>query len=51
MLLGIAMDDATPAGKNVSVLLGEAAFIARPYAQGERVRLGWTDADARTLVA
>lgn len=49
VLLGLALDDAAPAGKNVSVLLGEAAFIARPYAQGERVRLGWADADARTL--
>ncbi len=49
VLLGLALDEAPAASKNVSVLLGEAAFMARPYAQGERVRLGWADADARTL--
>ncbi len=51
VLLGLALDEAAPAARNVSVLLGEAAFMARPYAQGERVRLGWADADARALAA
>ncbi len=51
VLLGLALSEPAPAGRNVSVMLGEAAFMARPYAQGERVRLGWADADARTLAA
>ena len=51
VLLGLALAEPAPAGRNVSVMLGEAAFMARPYAQGERVRLGWADADARTLAA
>ena len=49
VLLGLTLANAAPAARNVSVMLGEAAFMARPYAQGERVLLGWADADARTL--
>ena len=51
VLLGLALAEPAPAGRNVSVMLGVAAFRARPYALGERVRLGWADADARTLAA
>jgi putative spermidine/putrescine transport system ATP-binding protein len=52
VLLGLALDGAaiTAAGRqNVSVLLGEAAFLARPYAHGEAVRLSWAETDARVL--
>ena len=49
VLLGLALEAATPGRQNVSVLLGEAAFLARPYAQGEAVRLSWAEADARVL--
>ena len=51
VLLGLALAQPTGAGRNVSVLLAESAFMARPYLQGERVRLGWSDTDARTLAA
>ncbi len=49
VLLGLALEAAAPGRQNVSVLLGEAAFLASPYAQGETVRLSWADADARAL--
>jgi putative spermidine/putrescine transport system ATP-binding protein len=49
VLLGLALEAAAPERRNVSVLLGEAAFLASPYAQGETVRLSWAEADARTL--
>ena len=49
VLLGLELIE-TAAGRNrVSVLLSEAAFLARAYASGERVRLSWQDADARAL--
>lgn len=49
VLLGLALEAAAPARRNVSVLLGEAAFLASPYALGETVRLSWAEADARAL--
>jgi len=49
VLLGLALDAAAPGRANVSVQLGEAAFLARPYALGEAVRLSWAEADARVL--
>ena len=49
VLLGLDRIEATAGRNRVSVLLGEAAFIARPYAPGERVRLSWQDSDARVL--
>jgi putative spermidine/putrescine transport system ATP-binding protein len=49
VLLGLALEAAAPERRNVSVLLGEAAFLASPYAQGETVRLSWAEADARAL--
>ena len=51
MLLGLALEAAPPGRRNVSVLMGEAAFLASPYAQGETVRLAWAEADARALAA
>jgi len=49
VLLGLSLGSAAPGRQNVSVLLGEAAFLARPYAQGEAVYLSWAAADARVL--
>jgi putative spermidine/putrescine transport system ATP-binding protein len=49
VLLGLALKEAAPGRQNVSVLLGEAVFLASPYAQGETVRLSWAEADARAL--
>ena len=49
VLLGLALQAAAPGRQTVSVLLGEAAFLASPYAQGETVHLSWADVDARTL--
>jgi putative spermidine/putrescine transport system ATP-binding protein len=49
VLLGLALDAAAPGRANVSVQLGEAAFLAQPYALGEAVRLSWAEADARVL--
>ena len=49
VLLGLALEGAAAGRQNVSVLLGEAAFLARPYAHGEAVRLSWAEADARVL--
>jgi len=49
VLLGLEVDKATPAMKTVSVLLGEAAFLGRPYASGEQVHLSWAEADTRVL--
>ncbi|MCU4122027.1 ABC transporter ATP-binding protein [Variovorax sp. N23] len=49
VLLGLALDGVAKARQTVSVLLGEAAFLARPYASGDAVRLSWAEADARVL--
>ena len=49
VLLGLSLQAAAPGRQTVSVLLGEAAFLASPIAQGETVRLSWAEADARTL--
>jgi putative spermidine/putrescine transport system ATP-binding protein len=49
VLLGLALEAAPPGRQNVSVLMGEAAFLASPYAQGETVRLAWAEADAHAL--
>jgi len=49
VLLGLALDGVAKERQTVSVLLGEAAFLARPFASGDGVRLTWTDADARVL--
>jgi putative spermidine/putrescine transport system ATP-binding protein len=49
VLLGLALRDAAPNRGNVSVLLGEAAFLAIPHAPGDAVRLAWAEADARAL--
>ena len=49
VLLGLEIVQAAAGRKAVSVLLGENAFLARPYQQGEQVRLSWTDADTRML--
>lgn len=51
VLLGLALEAAAPGRRNVSVLLGEAAFLARPYAPGDAVCVGWAEADARALAA
>ncbi len=49
VLLGLALEAAAPGRQNVSVLLGEAAFLASPYAPGDAVRLAWAETDARAL--
>jgi putative spermidine/putrescine transport system ATP-binding protein len=49
VLLGLALQQAAAGRQGVSVLLGEAPFLARPYARGERVHLSWAEADARAL--
>ncbi len=49
VLLGLQLEGAAPGKGGVSVLLSESQFVARPYAVGERVRLSWTDDDARVL--
>ncbi|WPH18980.1 ABC transporter ATP-binding protein [Variovorax paradoxus] len=49
VLLGLALQDAAPGRGSVSVLLGEAAFLASPHAPGDAVRLSWAEADARVL--
>ena len=49
VLLGLEHGAAAVGRKAVSVLLGEAEFLARPYVTGEQVRLSWADADARVL--
>jgi putative spermidine/putrescine transport system ATP-binding protein len=49
VLLGLALDGVAKARQTVSVLLGEAAFLARPYASGDAVRLSWAEGDARVL--
>ncbi|MGJ7487185.1 ABC transporter ATP-binding protein [Variovorax sp. LT2P21] len=49
VLLGLALDGVAKERQTVSVLLGEAAFLARPYASGDAVRLTWAEADARVL--
>ena len=49
VLLGLALQDAAPGRGSVSVLLGEAAFLASPHAPGDVVRLSWAEADARVL--
>ncbi|CAN5293418.1 ABC transporter ATP-binding protein [soil metagenome] len=51
VLLGLDLADAAPGRKTVSVLVGEAAFLARPYVQGENVRLSWSHEDARALAS
>ena len=42
---------AAPAGREVQVLLGEAAFDAAPVAAGQRVSLSWPREAARALAA
>jgi len=49
VLLGLVLQDAAPGRGSVSVLLGEAAFLASPHAPGDAVRLAWAEADARVL--
>jgi putative spermidine/putrescine transport system ATP-binding protein len=49
VLLGLEVEPAAPGKKAVSVLLGEAVFLVRPYVQGEQVLLSWAEADARVL--
>ncbi|MBC7391705.1 MAG: ABC transporter ATP-binding protein [Variovorax sp.] len=49
VLLGLELLQGAPGRKTVSVLLGEAPFLARPYVQGEQVTLSWHEADARVL--
>ena len=49
VLLGLALDGVAKDRQTVSVLLGEAVFLARPYASGDAVRLTWAEADARVL--
>ncbi len=49
VLLGLESIAGATTPAPVSVLLGEAAFLARPYATGEHVRLDWHAADARVL--
>ncbi len=51
VLLGLELAEAAASRRNVSVLVGEAAFLARPYVQGENVRLSWRHTDARMLAA
>ncbi|MES2529422.1 MAG: ABC transporter ATP-binding protein [Pseudomonadota bacterium] len=51
VLLGLDLADAAAGRKTVSVLVGEAAFLARPYVQGENVRLSWRHEDARALAS
>ena len=49
VLLGLELEDAAPGRKTVAVLLNESAFLARPFAQAQAVRLSWNEADARAL--
>ncbi|TWD77736.1 putative spermidine/putrescine transport system ATP-binding protein [Variovorax beijingensis] len=49
VLLGLALQDAAPGRGSVSVLLGEAAFLASPHAPGDAVHLSWAEADVRVL--
>ena len=49
VLLGLRLTGAAPERAGVSVLLSEKAFVARPYAVGDSVRLSWEEADARLL--
>ncbi len=50
VLLGLALGGAAGAApQGVSVLLSEAAFLARPHAPGAAVNLSWAEADARVL--
>ncbi len=49
VLLGLELIQAAAGRKSVSVLLGESAFLARPYETGQNVTLGWQETDARVL--
>jgi putative spermidine/putrescine transport system ATP-binding protein len=49
VLLGLRLTGARPELSGVSVLMSEDAFVQRPYAVGESVRLSWADADAHAL--
>jgi len=48
-LLGLALDDAPPAMRAVSVLLPESRFLSQPFELGQAVRLSWDPAQARAL--
>ncbi|MGJ7545169.1 ABC transporter ATP-binding protein [Variovorax sp. LT1R16] len=50
VLLGLELEGVVAKARQaVSVLLGEAVFLARPWTQGERVHLHWAEADVRVL--
>ncbi|MBO9514100.1 MAG: ABC transporter ATP-binding protein [Variovorax sp.] len=49
VLIGLRLAEVRPERSGVSVLLSERAFVTRPCAVGEHVRLAWSDADARAL--
>ena len=49
VLLGLALAEAPPSVKSVSVLLHESRFLARPFELGQQVRLSWDEAHARVL--
>ena len=49
VLLGLALAQAPPSLKSVSVLLHESHFLARPFALGQQVLLSWEEAHARLL--
>ena len=49
VLLGLALAEAPPSVKSVSVLLHESHFLARPFELGQQVRLSWDEAHARVL--
>jgi len=49
VLIGLEREGVEKARQAVSVLLGETAFLARPWTPGERVHLSWAEADVRVL--
>jgi putative spermidine/putrescine transport system ATP-binding protein len=49
VLLGLRLTGVRPELSAVSVLMSEEAFVQRPFAVGESVRLSWADADAHAL--
>jgi putative spermidine/putrescine transport system ATP-binding protein len=49
VLLGVHLTGVRPEHSAISVQLPEKAFIERPHAIGEAVRLSWAEADARRL--
>ena len=49
VLLGLALDEAPPPLRQVSVLLPENQFLSQPFELDQQVRLSWDPANARAL--